>query len=226
LAPTIRLRTWVMAVAISCVSGGVLHAQTPAPAGGVQLWSLIVTPLLSGAIAIIGAFIAIRFDARKTVNQELIKKRIWVYDIIAPKLNELLCFFLSRGPWKSLTPPLMIQRKRELDQAIYIYGPLFSHAVFDRYNIFINLCFKTFIGVGRNACLRANHNRLRSEWGADWKPEWDTHFVPSEVARNEDVMREYDSLLILLAAEIGARQRPVHTKAGRYRGWRRMMHKS
>jgi hypothetical protein len=88
--------------------------------------------MLTGAIGIVAAFIAIRFDARKNVNQELIKKRISVYDSLAPKLNELLCFFLSRGSWKSLNPPLMIQRKRELDQAIYVYGPLFSGSVFEQ----------------------------------------------------------------------------------------------
>jgi hypothetical protein len=221
----IRLGAWV--IAIVGASGGISHAQTPTPGAGPQLWTLIVTPLLSGAIGIVAAFFAIRFESRKTTNQELIKKRILVYDAIAPKLNDLLCFFLSRGPWKSLSPPLMIQRKRELDQTMYVYGPLFVQIVFEQYNIFIHLCFKAFTGVGRDACLRANHNRLRKEWGADWKPEWDTHFVaPVEAAENQHIMREYDKLLALLAAEIGARRRPVRTKEEKHRWWDRMLHKS
>ena len=126
----IRLGAWV--IAILGASGGILHAQTPTAGAGPQLWTLIVTPLLSGAIGIVAAFFAIRFEARKTTNQELIKKRILVYDTIAPKVNELLCFFLSRGPWKSLPPPLMIQRKRELDQTMYVYGPLFVQDIFEQ----------------------------------------------------------------------------------------------
>jgi len=218
----IRLGAWVTAVPMVCVSGGALHAQTPAPNASPQLWTLIVTPLLSGAIGIIAAFVAVRFDARKAVNQELIKKRIAIYDAIAPKLNDLLCFFLSRGPWKSLIPPLMIQRKRELDQTMYVYWHLFTQAVFDQYNLFIHVCFKTFTGVGHDACLRADHNRLRKEWGADWKSEWDVHFVDStEIAKNQDVMREYNKLLALLAAEIGARQHVIHAKAKGDRWWAR-----
>jgi hypothetical protein len=225
LKDVIRLGAGVMAVPIVCVSGGGLHAQTTVSGASPQLWTLIVTPLLSGAIGIIAAFIAIRFDARKTVNQELIKKRISVYDAVAPKLNE--CFFLSRGPWKSLTPPLMVQRKRELDQTVYVYGHLFTQAVFDQYNVFIHCCFKTYTGVGRDACLRANHNRLRNERGADWKPEWGAHFVDSsEVANDQDVMREYNKLLALLAAEIGARQRPIQSKPKRDRWWARRLRKS
>lgn len=90
-----------------------------------QCWSL-AAPVLGGLIAIIGGYVAIRFDAKKTVNQELIKKRILIYDGLAPKLNDVLCFFLSVGFWKSLSLPMMTQKKRELDQTMYVYGPLFS----------------------------------------------------------------------------------------------------
>ena len=206
---------WVTALVLCCVSSRDLRAQTLASAGGAPLWPLVVTPLLSGAVAIIGAFVAIRFDARKTVNQELIRKRISIYETVAPKLNDLLCFFLLRGAWKPLPPPLMVQRKRELDRAMHVYGPLFSSRVFQQYNIFIHLCFKTFTGVGRDASLRANHTRLQSEWGTNWKSEWDDYFAePSETSKNRDIVREYDTLLTLL----GARQHSVHSKAQQYHG--------
>jgi hypothetical protein len=99
-----------------------------------------------------------------------------------------------------------------------------SQALFlNKYNVFIHTCFKTFTGVGRDACLRANHTRLKKEWGAEWKPEWDSHFVaPTEVAKNQDVMREYIKLLAQLAIEIGARRQSVHTKAAKDKWWRRM----
>lgn len=177
--------------------------------------------MLTGAIGIIVAFVTIRWDARKTANQELIKKRIEIYDSVAPKLNELLCFFLSRGAWKTLQPPLIIQRKRELDQTMYVYGPLFSAATFDQYNVFMHCCFRMFTGVGHAARLRADLRRLQQEWGTEWQPEWDSSFVAAkEVAIDQDVMRQYNALLNLLAAEIGARQkRDLSHPAGR--SWRR-----
>ena len=204
----VRLDAWVLALPMICISGTCSYAQTAAPVSNFQMLSLIATPAITGAIGVIGAYIAIRFDARKTVNQELIKKRIAIYDNVVPRLNELLCFFLSRGSWKSLSPPLMIERKRELDQAIYIYGPLFSTIVFNQYMSFVNICFETYAGVGRDARLRANHSRLSQHWGAEWKPEWDGLFAPpAKEVRNQDVAREYNKLLTLLASEIGAKQR-------------------
>jgi hypothetical protein len=223
----IRLGAWTTAIPLICISAGGLHAQTPASSPGSQLWTLILAPFLSGAVGIIAAFVTIRFDVRKTVNQELIRKRISIYDAIAPKLNDLLCFFLLRGNWRSLTPPVMIQNKRELDKTMYVYGPLFTQTVFDQYNIFIQVCFKTFMGVGRDACLRANHGRLQSAWGAHWKPEWDICFVPLDNAsKNQEIMGEYDKLPTLLASEIGAHPRPVHTKAKRRRWWNRLLQNS
>ncbi len=217
----LRITAWAIVTPVVCLSGTMLHAEAIPPTTGAPLWSLIATPMLTGAIGIVAAYIAIRFDARKSVNQELIKKRISVYDSVAPKLNELLCFFLSRGSWKSLNPPLIIQRKRELDQTIYIYGPLFSPSIFEQYNIFIHTCFKTFVAVGRDACLRADRNRLKIEWGSEWKPEWDSCFVaPAEAAKSEDVMQEYNKLLAQLATEIGARRQPVYTKTAKAK-WRR-----
>ena len=181
------------------------QAAAVAPPPSSQMLGLIVTPLLSGIVAVIGAFVAIRFDARKAINQELIKKRILIYDNVVPKLNDLLCFFLSQGAWKSLSPPLMIQRKRELDQTMYIYGPLFRQEIFNQYKIFIELCFDMYTGVGRDARFRVNRSRLQNEWGAEWKPEWDGHFVPAErIANHKEVKGEYERLLALFAEEIGA----------------------
>ena len=198
----------VLILTVWGLSGGALRAQpaTVAPSPSSQMLSLIVTPLLSGIVAVICAFVTIRFDTRKTINQELIKKRILIYDSAVPKLNDLLCFFLSRGAWKALNPPLMIQRKRELDQTMYIYGSLFRREVFNQYQVFIHLCFDHYTGVGRDACFRVSRSRLKSEWGAEWQPDWDVYFVPAEkISSHKEVKREYENLLCLFAEEIGAR---------------------
>ncbi|TPG58128.1 hypothetical protein EAH89_09205 [Roseomonas nepalensis] len=103
----------------------------------------------------------------------------------------------------------MIERKRELDQMMCVYGPLFDKAVFDQYNAFIHSCFRTFNGVGRDACLRADLTRLQETWGTQWNSEWNGFFVDAkQKATNQEIARGYNNLLHLLALEIGIRAQP------------------
>ena len=114
-------------------------------------------PALSTILAIAVAWVAVSFDRRKTVNQELIRKRLGVYDSMAPKLNDILCFFFLVGDFRNLPPPVMIAHKRELDRTINVYLPLFSPALKARYDDFIRTCFLPFGGgTGRPALIKAN----------------------------------------------------------------------
>ena len=118
--------------------------------------------VLGAALALLVAWIAISFDRRKTVNQELIKKRLSIYDEMAPKLNDILCFFSFIGRFRSLPPGTIIAHKRELDRTIHVYGPIFSPALRDRYDEFVKLCFIAFAGgVGRPALIAADVVRSR-----------------------------------------------------------------
>jgi uncharacterized membrane-anchored protein YhcB (DUF1043 family) len=64
-------------------------------------WTAVIAPLLTGILGVAAGYIAIRFDVKKVSNQELIKKRIAIYDEMAPKLNDLLCFFFALGHGRS-----------------------------------------------------------------------------------------------------------------------------
>ena len=172
-------------------------------------WTVFGAPLLTASLAAAGAWLAISFDRRKTINQELIRKRISIYDQMAPKLNDLFCFFRSVGPWKSLNPALMISHKRELDRMIHVYGPLFSQPLSDRYHAFIHTMFAMYQGIGEPAKLRAPRARLQMEWGSDWKSEWDSAFVErAEPASDSALISAYDLLMQQFAAEIGSSRRP------------------
>lgn len=168
-------------------------------------WTALVAPVLTGMLGVGAGYLAIRFDLRKSTNQELIKKRIALYDDVAPRLNDIFCFFLSVGPWKDLPPPLIIQKKRELDRVLYVYGPLFSPDSFLKYQHFMDVCFKTYVGAGRDALIRANAVRISSEWGDGWKTDWDKFFVETkEITSREPLTKSYEALMKQLAAEIGA----------------------
>ncbi|WP_152045267.1 hypothetical protein [Aureimonas psammosilenae] len=51
------------------------------------------TTLLSDFVALTVAWATVHLDRRKAVNQELMKKRIAIYDAIVPKVHDLLCCF-------------------------------------------------------------------------------------------------------------------------------------
>jgi hypothetical protein len=169
-------------------------------------WTAILAPALTGCVAVIGAWVAIAFDRRKSANQELIKKRLEIYDSVVPKANDLLCYFTCVGNWKALTPDMIIANKREMDRLAHVYGPLFSTRTRHAYDLFIILCFKVFVGSGLAAQIRADVSYLKSEWQGAWQGAWDTAFVsPGESVSLPTLRAAYDELLSALAKEIGAK---------------------
>jgi len=181
---------------------------------GISWWA---SPLLSTVLAIAVAWIAISFDRRKTANQELIRKRLAIYDEMAPKLNDLLCFFFLVGDFKNLPPPTLIAYKRALDRTAHIYLPIFSPALKERYSAFINTCFLPYGGgSGRPALIRARLETLTPEWGSDWKADWNSGFVTSneDAAELDEVRRRYDDLLAQFARELGAGRSAKRGRSG------------
>jgi hypothetical protein len=175
---------------------------------GVPWWA---NSALGALLALLVAWIAISFDRRKTVNQELIRKRLSIYDDMAPKLNDIVCFFSCIGRFKSLPPATIIDHKRDLDRAINVYGPIFSPRLQDRYDAFIGFCFVAFCGgVGRPSLIAADVVWLEEEWGDEWQAGWKSGFVaPDAAADIDEVRRRYGALMRQFAVEVGvAGRRP------------------
>ncbi|MBO9560162.1 MAG: hypothetical protein J7515_16460 [Caulobacter sp.] len=168
------------------------------------------TAALSALFGLGAAWIAIAFDRRKTINQELIKKRIEVFDKMAPKLNDLLCFARCVGDWRNLSPGLMLKHKRDLDRDFAIYRALFSGALAQAYfNLIEGQYFAAWQGSGQDARLRVLPARLMSEWGAAWDPAWSGLFSAAQDARRpEQIAQAYVALMNQFAVEIGARPAP------------------
>ncbi len=178
---------------------------------GPPPWWAYATPFVTFALTAAAGYLAIRFDLLKAANQELIHKRIAVYDEMAPKLNDLLCALLVRGDWRNWSPPTPLAHKRVLDQARHVYGPLFSPAFGAAYDGYINAAFKTYTGRGEGAKLRGNVDKLRKQWRDDWVEDWKTAFVPvGEATGRDEFQAAYDALMAQFAREIGVRS---HQKA-------------
>lgn len=179
----------------------------PRSAGPPWWWGILIAPLVSAALTLAVGYLAIRIDLRKAINQELIRKRIAVFDEMTPKLNDMVCFFTCVGDWSALSPSTLLAHKRALDRARHIHGPLFSAAFGKAYDSFMEATFRTFTGRGRAALLKGNVERIRKQWGPEnWDTRWETRFVPhGEATPHEEIKRRYDALMRQFAAEIGVR---------------------
>lgn len=185
--------------------------------GPPPLWTVLLVPAVSASLAIAGAWIAIAFDRRKSTNQELIKKRISVFDDMMPKLNDLICFANSVGSWRALTPTIIIDHKRALDRSFHIYRAMFSLSFAAAYTQLIEECyFSTWQGPGAPPRLRLSVAQLKLQWGAQWNGQWDAHFVPSESASpSRQIIAAYEELMHQFSTEVGGRSPTPRTRPSR-----------
>ena len=101
------------------------------PDGGVLLFEwvkLLVSLATPLAVVAVGYFVNVRLRAieeRRWLNQKVIEKRLALFEQVAPKLNDLYCYFTYVGHWKELDPPAIVARKRDLDKVMHVYEPLF-----------------------------------------------------------------------------------------------------
>ena len=121
-----------------------------------------------------------RLETRQAANQNLIEKRIQVYDQMADDLNSIYCFFLRIGHYKEITPDEMIEIKRRVDRRAHTQRPFFDPAHQRRYLDLMDTCFRTHTGVGQTAKIRADPARYRAEFArlkTPWNAAWDKMFV-------------------------------------------------
>lgn len=174
--------------------------------------------LLSTLLALAVAAAAVSFDRRKTINQELVRKRIAVFEQVAPLINDMYFFLFSVGAPLALTPPEMVARKSELDRLIRLYAPLFSERLSHRYWYFIHAIFEMVGDWNEPAKLKVDLSTLKMG-RSDWPPEWDRMFA-SEGTDFGAFLHHYEALMDQFAVEIGARNWRLHWLT-RYRKRRR-----
>jgi hypothetical protein len=167
----------------------------------------ILTPL---SVALIGWFISRRLKRLELVqwsNQKLIEKRLAIYDIIAPMLNKLLCFYTWKGSWKNISPGDVIAAKRELDQAVNVYRYLFDAEVYEAYEKYMGLLFETYTGPGSDAKIRAYIKAPDGDRTIHCTYEWDSNWVlrfsDANIPSKEQVRLQYHKLMQALRDSLG-----------------------
>ncbi len=178
----------------------------------LEIVKLFVELLLPVAMLLFGLWLDRRIkdvEHRQWSNQKVIEKRLEVYEKMAPKLNEMMCYFMRIGSWKDQDPVSVVDIKRELDKTAHIYAPLFSTRFLEAYNAYMNKCFVTERGEGKDAALRAELQHycefyVGVDHSCQWKPEWDEYFTDADHATDRFNVREaYQELMAVIAAELG-----------------------
>jgi hypothetical protein len=179
----------------------------------LEVVRLVIGLLTPAAMLFIGVWLDRRikeFEHAQWSNQKVIEKRLEVYEKITPHLNELMCYFLRIGTWKEHAPTDIIDMKRDIDKIAHIYAPLFSPQFMEKYNGFMEQCFATFRGAGKDAQLRADCEHYRETYVGDedddgsWCEQWNDCFTgPDEASERNDVRQGYGDLVGLIARELG-----------------------
>ena len=202
-----------------------LHTLLTAYRPGNSLWNsleiakLIISALTPVMVVLIGLWISRslkRLEYLQWTNQKITEKRIAVFEELAPLLNDLLCYFTFVGCWKELSPPEVVERKRKMDRIVHVNAPLFSEEFVTRYNDFINDCYRTYSGWGRDAQLRTLSDRRRKAAGDSWNTQWDVYFTDKHSCSSpQEVKSQYQLLMSCFSKELGVGFRSEQIPSGR-----------
>jgi hypothetical protein len=176
----------------------------------LEIAKLIVQLLVPVSVGMTGLFInnrLKRIDEAQWKGRKVIEKRIEIFDRLAPDLNQLFCYMDWVGEWQEITPPQVIAMKRRLDKGFYVNRYLISESVFDGYQAFVGLLFRTNVAAGKDALIRTslvseNGDRRKSAH-FDWKPEWDAAFDQGSAADRKEIRRAYTELMHRFKSSIG-----------------------
>jgi hypothetical protein len=160
-----------------------------------------LTPLMTGLIGLLVLHLGTKLDVTKQLNHELLKKRLALFEDIAPKLNDLFCFYQAVGHWAELSPEEVIRRKRAIDRSIQVNRYLFRSDFWDEYQRFEKAHFDMFAAVGQPARLRLDLKHMRERMGDSLKSEW-MPLVSSHPGDSREQREHYQALMRILGNEV------------------------
>lgn len=177
----------------------------------LEIAKLIVGVLTPLSVALLGWLFSRqlkRLDLSNWTNQKLIEKRLAIYDEIAPRLNQLLCFFTWVGYWKTISPADAIHAKRDLDKTLNIYRHVFEAEVYEAYQDYIHVLFETYTSAGHDAKLRAlvrsPDGDRRTDGAYAWSDAWNACFSePRNAVDKGEVRARYKALMAALTRSLG-----------------------
>ncbi len=167
----------------------------------VKIGVAALTPIMTGLVGLIVLRMGTKLETTKQLHQELLKKRLQLFEDVVPKLNDIHCFYQSVGHWAELSPEEVIRRKRAIDRVIQVNRYLFRSDFWDEYQRFEQAHFEMFAVPGQPARLRLDLDHVRKLTGKAFKDEW-LPFVSSKTGSHEEQRKHYQALMEILGREV------------------------
>jgi hypothetical protein len=160
-----------------------------------------LTPILTGIIGLMALRLGNRLERSRQLNQTLLSKRLSVFDQIAPKLNDIFCFYRAIGHWSDLNPAEIIKRKRDIDRTFHINEFLFDKRLKALFNEFEAAHFETFSASGQPAKLRLDVEHVRKLMGPAYRPDWSSA-LSAKAGNIDQQTQAYQKLMERLGKEV------------------------
>ena len=161
-----------------------------------QLAVAALMPLTLLGIGLIVARNTRRLDSYQHANQTVVARRHEIFQEVAPKLNQLLCFMAFVGRWKEITPSDVLSLKRDVDEVMYTNRLLFSDTLFATYQAFMARYFAMYANIDGDALIRARisfdlGDRRNLHW---WSASMVDMFAQDQVCEPGEAQLCYDQL--------------------------------
>jgi len=176
-------------------------ANEPAWLEYARLGVAALTPIMTLVVGIIVVRLGTKLDATKQLHGELLRKRLQLFEEVAPKLNDIFCFFQAVGHWADLSPEEVIKRKRAIDRSIQVNRYLFRSDFWNAYQRFEQSHFDMFAAVGQPARLRLDMPYIRERVGDHFKSEW-LPFTSGKLGNHDEQREHYQALMHILGNEV------------------------
>lgn len=140
-----------------------------------------------------------KYKSKLLIDQSIIKHRTDSYSTIKNDLNTIYSYIKRVGNWKEQTPKDIIELKRKIDKEIYCTKPFWSKDLVEEYSKFINTCFKTNRGHGKDAAIIGSINKYND------LSNWNSHFNDLFTDGFSEVKLDsaYNSLLNAFSKDFG-----------------------
>jgi hypothetical protein len=160
-----------------------------------------LTPVMTGLVGMLIVRVGHRMSRNQQLHGELMRKRLTLFEDIAPKLNDIFCFYHAVGHWAELSPEEVIKRKRAIDRVIQVNRYLFRSEFWQAYKTFEEAHFEMFSAPGQPARLRLDMEHVTLRAGKMFNPEW-LPSVSMKTGKHEEQYRHYDNLMEILGQEV------------------------
>lgn len=165
----------------------------------------VMTPLAVVGLGLLITRASRRVESIEHVNRAIIMRRADIFELVAVKLNRLLCFATFVGTWKEITPIEALNLKRDIDETLYANRLIFSDNLFASYRHLMTCLFAMYATVGHDALLKVP---IATQWGDRtnlpwWKEEMQDLFVPaSQQSADPRIQQAFDQLASAWRADL------------------------